>query len=62
MDKEYYYSLLDSIDDYRHFYRLIDNWEDCVRCEDCRFMVEVYRKGRRKVVNEFNLKMVERCI
>ena len=62
MDKEYYYSLLDSIDDYRHFYRLITNWEDCHYCDGTLFMVSQYRQGRRKVVQEFNLKIKERCI
>ena len=61
MDNEYYYSLLDSIDDYRHFMALIDNWEDCHNCDETRFMVSQYRKGRRKVVTEFNLKIKERC-
>jgi hypothetical protein len=57
MDKELYYSLLDSIDDYRHFYRLIDNWEGGHYCDGTQFMVSQYRKGRVDVVRDFNYKL-----
>ncbi len=56
MDNEYYYSLLDSIDDYRHFMVLLDNRED-----GHNFMVSQYCKGKIDVVRDFNYKIKVRC-
>lgn len=60
-DNELLYTLIDYIDEYRHFMVLLDNWEDSLDIKDIgvvgHFMVSQYRDGRVKAIRDFNLKM-----
>ena len=52
--RELYYTLLDCIDEYRHFSRLIDLYDGSDNIEVGHFMVSQYRRGRTGAVREFN--------
>ena len=57
-NRELYYTLLDCIDEYRHFSRLLEVYcgSDIVDYigEVGHFMVSQYRRGRSEAVREFN--------
>ena len=57
---ELLYTLLDCIGEYRHFMRLVDNWDMVDIDEVGHFMVSQYRYGRVEAVRSFNLKNEKR--
>ena len=53
-ERELLYTLLDCIDEYRHFMVLLDNWNSGDIGEVGHFMVSQYSGGRVKAIRDFN--------